>query len=94
MNDRVDPLAARPDVSVTNWNVANLLTAVRLLLVPLFGWLLLHADGSPAWRGAAAGVFVVAGLDHAQMRHPGIGDAVALVSAVYSVLEWRDGRGG
>ena len=47
----------------STWNVANGLTAVRLLLVPVFGWLLLHGDGQdPAWRGAAAAVFVLAAV--------------------------------
>lgn len=45
------------------WNIANYLTVVRLLLVPVFGWLLL-ADGGqdPALRWAAFGVFAVAML--------------------------------
>ena len=45
------------------WNVANLLTVVRLVLVPLFGWLLL-ADGgrSAGMRWAAFAVFVLAML--------------------------------
>ena len=43
------------------WNLANTLTAVRLVLVPVFGWLLLHGDGTePAWRYAAAAVFATA----------------------------------
>ncbi|MBA2773201.1 MAG: CDP-diacylglycerol--glycerol-3-phosphate 3-phosphatidyltransferase [Nocardioidaceae bacterium] len=29
----------------TNWNLPNALTALRILLVPLFGWLLLHDGG-------------------------------------------------
>ena len=52
--------AATPAPAST-WNVANGLTAVRLLLVPVFAWLLLHGDGQdPRWRGAAAAVFVLA----------------------------------
>lgn len=43
------------------WNIANYLTGVRLLLVPVFGWLLLAEDGqSPGLRWAAFGVFAVA----------------------------------
>ena len=46
---------------VSTWNVANQLTVLRLLLVPVFGWALLHDDGaSTGWRIAAAVVFAVA----------------------------------
>ena len=45
------------------WNIANGLTALRLLAVPLFGWLLLHDDGrSPTWRWGAFAAFALAGL--------------------------------
>jgi CDP-diacylglycerol--glycerol-3-phosphate 3-phosphatidyltransferase len=58
----VDP--ASPVVPATGpsvWNIANYLTMLRLLLVPVFGWLLLVDDGTnPAYRWAAFGVFVVA----------------------------------
>jgi CDP-diacylglycerol--glycerol-3-phosphate 3-phosphatidyltransferase len=44
-----------------NLNVANGLTGLRLLAVPLFAWLLLHDGGNDAgWRLSAAVVFVVA----------------------------------
>jgi CDP-diacylglycerol--glycerol-3-phosphate 3-phosphatidyltransferase len=46
-------------VEVSAWNVANALTAVRLALVPVFGWLLLVGQGSAA-RLAAAAVFALA----------------------------------
>lgn len=36
-----DKLAARP----SNWNLPNALTTLRILLVPLFGWVLLMDDG-------------------------------------------------
>jgi CDP-diacylglycerol---glycerol-3-phosphate 3-phosphatidyltransferase len=43
------------------WNVANLLTMVRLLLVPVFVLLLVHGDGhDPAWRSFAWTAFAVA----------------------------------
>jgi CDP-diacylglycerol--glycerol-3-phosphate 3-phosphatidyltransferase len=46
---------------VSSWNVANQLTVLRLLLVPVFAWLLLHDGGADdAWRVAAAVVFAVA----------------------------------
>ena len=53
---------ARPE-RVSSWNIANYLTVLRLLLVPLFLWLLLHGDGKDeAWRWAAAVVFGLAAL--------------------------------
>lgn len=43
------------------WNVPNLLTLVRILLIPLFWWLLMYDDGAnPGTRVAATVVFVVA----------------------------------
>ena len=48
---------------VSVWNIANALTALRLLLVPVFWVLLIHQDGAdPAWRTAAFAVFAVASL--------------------------------
>ncbi|MDP9418414.1 MAG: CDP-diacylglycerol--glycerol-3-phosphate 3-phosphatidyltransferase [Actinomycetota bacterium] len=44
-------------------NVANALTVLRLLLVPVFAALLLHDGGnSPAWRVGACAAFVVVAL--------------------------------
>ena len=46
------------------WNIANALTALRLLLVPVFWVLLMHQDGAdPGWRTAAFAVFAVAYTD-------------------------------
>lgn len=43
------------------WNIANALTMVRIVLVPLFGWLLLVDNGeSPAYRYLAAVTFTAA----------------------------------
>jgi CDP-diacylglycerol---glycerol-3-phosphate 3-phosphatidyltransferase len=60
----IDP--ASPVVPTTGpsvWNIANYLTIFRLLLVPVFGWLLLAEDGlDPAYRWAAFGVFALAML--------------------------------
>jgi CDP-diacylglycerol---glycerol-3-phosphate 3-phosphatidyltransferase len=60
----IDP--ASPVVPTTGpsvWNIANYLTIFRLLLVPVFGWLLLAEDGlDPAHRWAAFGVFALAML--------------------------------
>ena len=48
---------------VPTWNVANQVTVLRLVLVPVFAWLLLHDDGASApWRVAAAAAFVLAAL--------------------------------
>jgi len=61
--DAFDPVAlpATPGVSV--WNIANALTFVRLLLVPVFAVLLLHDGGRQnSWRVAATVVFGVASL--------------------------------
>ncbi|MDX2647552.1 CDP-diacylglycerol--glycerol-3-phosphate 3-phosphatidyltransferase [Streptomyces sp. PA03-1a] len=43
------------------WNIANVLTMVRLLLVPGFVVLLVHDDGhDPAWRSFAWAAFAIA----------------------------------
>lgn len=48
---------------VSNWNIANALTAIRILLVPLFAVLLLVDDGrNDGFRWLAAGVFVLASI--------------------------------
>ncbi|GAA4352791.1 CDP-diacylglycerol--glycerol-3-phosphate 3-phosphatidyltransferase [Angustibacter luteus] len=48
---------------MTIWNVANALTGLRLVLVPVFGVLLLHDDGTQAgWRVAAFVAFFVASI--------------------------------
>lgn len=52
-----------PVQTVRTLNIANALTVLRLLLVPVFAVLLFHGDGlDPAWRWAAFVVFVVAAL--------------------------------
>ncbi len=54
-------LAALPATGAPLLNVANALTVLRLLLVPVFGALLLVGDGHTAqWRVGAAIAFVVA----------------------------------
>src|SRR3954465_6771813 len=56
-----DPMTAPVTAPVSNLNIANQLTILRLLLVPVFAFLLLWDDGdSKAWRIAAAIVFAVA----------------------------------
>nr|WP_245650029.1 CDP-diacylglycerol--glycerol-3-phosphate 3-phosphatidyltransferase [Millisia brevis] len=45
------------------WNIANVLTVVRLILVPVFVVTLLIDDGqNSAWRLTAAGIFLLAAL--------------------------------
>jgi CDP-diacylglycerol--glycerol-3-phosphate 3-phosphatidyltransferase len=57
-----DPIAEAPS-SVSAWNVANALTVLRLLLVPVFAILLFHDDGQDTvWRIWACVVFVLASV--------------------------------
>nr|WP_269329670.1 CDP-diacylglycerol--glycerol-3-phosphate 3-phosphatidyltransferase [Kineosporia babensis] len=45
----------------SNWNIANALTLLRIALVPLFAFLMLHGDGQEtSWRIGAAVVFAAA----------------------------------
>lgn len=59
---RPDP-AAEPVSGASVWNIANGLTVLRLLLVPVFA-VLLFTDGgaSVGWRAAACAAFAVASL--------------------------------
>src|SRR5688500_10206434 len=46
---------------VSNFNIANVLTTLRIVLVPFFGWALLHDGGdSPTWRWVAFAIFAIA----------------------------------
>ena len=46
---------------VSNWNLPNALTALRILAVPFFGWALLVDDGeSVTWRVVAWVIFALA----------------------------------
>lgn len=58
----IDPASpVVPETGPSAWNIANYLTVLRLLLVPLFGWLLLTRGGDvPGFRWAAFGVFTLA----------------------------------
>ena len=59
---RPDPVGD-PVSSASAWNLPNLLTGLRLLLVPVFAWLLLRDGGTdPVSRYAATVVFVIASI--------------------------------
>jgi CDP-diacylglycerol--glycerol-3-phosphate 3-phosphatidyltransferase len=51
------------DAAPSAWNLANALTSVRVLLVPVFGWLLLTDGGNHAtlrcWAGIVFGAAIV-----------------------------------
>ena len=56
-----EPAPGARGTAVSNWNVANLLTMLRIVLVPLFVLVLVHDGGhDTGWRLAAAGVFFAA----------------------------------
>jgi CDP-diacylglycerol--glycerol-3-phosphate 3-phosphatidyltransferase len=62
---------------VSNWNLPNAITVVRILLAPLFVWMLLADGGDDGWlRWAAAALFIVAiatdGVDGALARRQGL----------------------
>jgi CDP-diacylglycerol--glycerol-3-phosphate 3-phosphatidyltransferase len=55
------PEPSAPPPPVPLWNIANILTLVRILLVPLFVLAFVHdGGGDTGWRLAAAAVFFVA----------------------------------
>jgi CDP-diacylglycerol---glycerol-3-phosphate 3-phosphatidyltransferase len=57
-----DPIAA-PRNSASAWNVANGLTMLRLLLVPVFALVLFHGDGhETGWRIGACAIFIAASI--------------------------------
>lgn len=46
--------------ATSQWNVPNVLTGVRIALVPVFAWMLLSHPHDQGWRWASTAVFVVA----------------------------------
>jgi CDP-diacylglycerol---glycerol-3-phosphate 3-phosphatidyltransferase len=59
--DGPDLVTAPVAPQASAWNVPNALTVLRILLVPVFGWLLLaHGGEQEPWRWWATLVFVVA----------------------------------
>ena len=60
--DEHDPLTDPPD-AVSAWNLANALTVLRLVLVPVFLAVLLHGSGHlTSWRFGAWAVFALASI--------------------------------
>lgn len=56
-----NPVAGAAATGPSAWNIANGLTVLRILLVPVFGWLLLAEGGrEPSLRYWAAAAFAVA----------------------------------
>lgn len=54
---------SEPGRTVSNWNVPNALTTLRIVMVPFFGWALLHDGGQDlTWRWVAWALFAVAML--------------------------------
>jgi CDP-diacylglycerol--glycerol-3-phosphate 3-phosphatidyltransferase len=50
---------SEPAPVVSNWNLPNVLTSLRIVMVPFFGWALLQDGGdSVAWRCVAFALFV------------------------------------
>lgn len=59
----VDPPQDAPEVAAPEsspWNVPNALTTLRLILVPVFAWMLLSHPDDPQWRFWTAVVFLAA----------------------------------
>jgi CDP-diacylglycerol---glycerol-3-phosphate 3-phosphatidyltransferase len=51
----------QPATPVNNWNLPNVLTTLRIVMVPFFAWALLHEGGdSIGWRLVAFAIFVAA----------------------------------
>lgn len=41
--------------TVSNWNIPNILTALRVVMVPVFAWVLLAYPQDPTMRWVATG---------------------------------------
>jgi CDP-diacylglycerol---glycerol-3-phosphate 3-phosphatidyltransferase len=54
------PVGPMAEPETSPWNVPNALTAFRIILVPVFAWMLLAHPEEPGWRFLTAVVFTVA----------------------------------
>jgi CDP-diacylglycerol---glycerol-3-phosphate 3-phosphatidyltransferase len=54
------PVGPKAESETSPWNVPNALTAFRIILVPVFAWMLLAHSEEPGWRFLTAVVFTVA----------------------------------
>lgn len=50
----------KDEAQPSNWNVPNVLTTIRIILVPIFAWVLLAYPLDPTQRWIATGIFIVA----------------------------------
>ena len=80
---------------VSNFNIANALTTLRIVLVPFFGWALLHEDGnSTMWRWIAFAIFAFAMItdkvdgDLAFIGLSIVGDVWWWVTIIVLIREW------
>ena len=54
------PVGPMAEPETSPWNVPNALTAFRIILVPIFAWMLLVHPDEPGWRFLSALIFSVA----------------------------------
>lgn len=55
-----EPTPTGPTATGSQWNLPNILTALRIVLVPVFAWMLLSHPHDQGWRYWTTAVFVVA----------------------------------
>ena len=78
---------AEPETSP--WNVPNALTAFRIVLVPVFAWMLLVHPQEPGWRVLTAVIFTVAILTDTLDGYLSLSPTDAPVEAYTHVLFWK-----
>jgi CDP-diacylglycerol--glycerol-3-phosphate 3-phosphatidyltransferase len=54
------PVGPMAEPETSPWNLPNALTAIRIVLVPIFAWMLLAHPQEPWWRFLTAVIFTVA----------------------------------